>query len=68
MDGLEIMITALFGKYLTESSIKVLFTHCNLYSMPTIPFITKKANTSPFYGPDDEIPVLVTILMGLQRK
>lgn len=36
--------------------------------MPTIPFITKKSNTSPFYGPDDDIPVLVTILMGLQRK
>ncbi|CAO3635633.1 unnamed protein product [Mucor hiemalis] len=35
--------------------------------MPTIPFITKKSNTSPFYGPDDDIPVLVTILMGLQH-
>ncbi|KAG2237762.1 hypothetical protein INT48_009701 [Thamnidium elegans] len=35
--------------------------------MPTIPFITKKANSSPFYGPDDEIPILVTILMGLQH-
>lgn len=36
--------------------------------MPHIPFMSKKANTSPFYGPNDEIPILVTILMGLQRK
>lgn len=36
--------------------------------MPHIPFLSKKANTSPFYGPDDEIPILVTILMGIQRK
>lgn len=36
--------------------------------MPQIPFLTRKANTSPFYGPDEDIPILVTILMGLQRK
>lgn len=36
--------------------------------MPHIPFFHRKANSSPFYGPDDEIPILVTVLMGLQRK
>ncbi|KAI9480339.1 MAG: permease family-domain-containing protein [Benjaminiella poitrasii] len=35
--------------------------------MPNIPFITRKANSSPFYGPDDNIPILVTVLMGLQH-
>lgn len=36
--------------------------------MPHIPFFHRKANSSPFYGPNDEIPILVTILMGVQRK
>lgn len=36
--------------------------------MPHIPFIRQKANRSPFYGPDDEIPTLVAIIMGFQRK
>jgi hypothetical protein len=36
--------------------------------MPHIPFLSQKANSSPFYGPDDEIPILVTVLMGLQRN
>ncbi|KAI8646357.1 permease family-domain-containing protein [Parasitella parasitica] len=35
--------------------------------MPHIPFFHRKANSSPFYGPDDEIPILVTALMGLQH-
>lgn len=38
------------------------------HSIPNIPFLTKKANSSPFYGPNDDIPILVTLLMGLQRK
>lgn len=40
----------------------------NLYSMPRLPFIAKRANKSPFYGPDDDIPILVIILMGIQRR
>ncbi|GAN08234.1 purine permease protein [Mucor ambiguus] len=35
--------------------------------MPHIPFFHRKANSSPFYGPNDEIPILVTVLMGLQH-
>ncbi|KAG2198775.1 hypothetical protein INT47_010561 [Mucor saturninus] len=35
--------------------------------IPNIPFLTKKANSSPFYGPNDDIPILVTLLMGLQH-
>lgn len=37
--------------------------------MPRIPFIGKSSNvSSPFFGPNDEIPILVAILMGIQRK
>lgn len=36
--------------------------------MPRLPFISHRANQSPFYGPDDDIPILVTILMGIQRN
>ncbi|RCH96239.1 hypothetical protein CU097_014296 [Rhizopus azygosporus] len=35
--------------------------------MPRLPFISHRANQSPFYGPDDDIPILVTILMGIQH-
>ncbi|CAO3664583.1 unnamed protein product [Rhizopus stolonifer] len=35
--------------------------------MPRLPFIAQKDNTSPFYGPDDDIPILVIILMGIQH-
>ncbi|EIE78716.1 hypothetical protein RO3G_03421 [Rhizopus delemar RA 99-880] len=35
--------------------------------MPRLPFITKRANKSPFYGPDDDIPILVIVLMGIQH-
>ncbi|KAG0740504.1 hypothetical protein G6F57_000843 [Rhizopus arrhizus] len=35
--------------------------------MPRLPFIAKRANKSPFYGPDDDIPILVIILMGIQH-
>lgn len=36
--------------------------------MPRIPFYTKRVGKSIFYGPDDSIPVLVALLMGVQRK
>lgn len=36
--------------------------------MPRIPFYKKKVGKSIFYGPDDSIPVLVALLMGIQRK
>jgi hypothetical protein len=37
--------------------------------MPRIPFIGKnKVVSSPFFGPNDEIPIMVAILMGVQRK
>ena len=35
--------------------------------MPYIPFLRRRANHSEFYGPDDDIPLLVAILMGIQR-
>ncbi|KAI9244560.1 permease family-domain-containing protein [Phascolomyces articulosus] len=35
--------------------------------MPYIPFLKKKANRSEFYGPDEDIPVFVAILMGIQH-
>ncbi|KAI7858313.1 permease family-domain-containing protein [Circinella umbellata] len=35
--------------------------------MPYIPFLKKRANRSEFYGPDDDIPLLVAILMGIQH-
>lgn len=36
--------------------------------MPRIPFLQQKANRSPFYGPDDDVPIIVALLMGVQRK
>lgn len=37
--------------------------------MPRIPFIGKsKSVSSPFFGPNDEIPIMVALLMGVQRK
>ncbi|CAO3587605.1 unnamed protein product [Absidia cylindrospora] len=35
--------------------------------MPRIPFLQPKANESPFYGPNDEIPILVALIMGFQH-
>ncbi|KAI9305861.1 permease family-domain-containing protein [Cunninghamella echinulata] len=35
--------------------------------MPRIPFFQQRANSSPFYGPNDEIPILVAIIMGVQH-
>ncbi|KAI9490206.1 permease family-domain-containing protein [Zychaea mexicana] len=35
--------------------------------MPYIPFFKKHANRSEFYGPDEDIPVFVAILMGVQH-
>ncbi|KAI8330667.1 permease family-domain-containing protein [Choanephora cucurbitarum] len=35
--------------------------------MPVLPFMKKKSNSSPFYGPNDDIPLLVTLLMGVQH-
>ncbi|KAI8347667.1 permease family-domain-containing protein [Blakeslea trispora] len=35
--------------------------------MPVLPFMKRTNNGSPFYGPDDDIPILVTILMGIQH-
>ncbi|ORX80856.1 Xanthine/uracil permease [Basidiobolus meristosporus CBS 931.73] len=36
--------------------------------MPRIPFLQRnQVNTSPFFGPDDEIPISVALLMGLQH-
>lgn len=72
MVGLEIMIIELCGNYMLcvhlMLDINVFISISLFYSVPNIPFLTKKANSSPFYGPDDEIPILVTTLMGIQRK
>jgi hypothetical protein len=36
--------------------------------MPRIPFIGNGSSiSSQFFGPDDEIPIIVAILMGIQR-
>ncbi|KAG2171421.1 hypothetical protein INT43_009082 [Umbelopsis isabellina] len=36
--------------------------------MPRIPFIGKSSNvSSPFFGPNDEIPIMVALLMGIQH-
>ncbi|KAK9762969.1 hypothetical protein K7432_010768 [Basidiobolus ranarum] len=36
--------------------------------MPRIPFLNRsQVNRSPFYGPDDEIPISVALLMGIQH-
>ena len=38
-----------------------------MFSMPYVPFLRRRVNRSEFYGPDDDIPLLVAILMGIQR-
>ncbi len=36
--------------------------------MPTLPFINKRANRNPpFYGLDDELPLVLAISSGLQH-
>ncbi|KAK9694205.1 hypothetical protein K7432_013521 [Basidiobolus ranarum] len=36
--------------------------------LPRLPFLNRnRANQSPFYGPDDEIPISVALLMGIQH-
>ncbi|KAI8333452.1 permease family-domain-containing protein [Chlamydoabsidia padenii] len=35
--------------------------------MPRIPYLHPKSNGSPFYGPNDDIPIVVAIIMGLQH-
>ncbi|KAI9493448.1 permease family-domain-containing protein [Zychaea mexicana] len=35
--------------------------------MPHIPFLRRRTNTSPFYGPNDPIPVFLAIVMGIQH-
>ncbi|KAI8142761.1 permease family-domain-containing protein [Fennellomyces sp. T-0311] len=35
--------------------------------MPHIPFLKKKANTSPFYGPNDDVPIFLACIMGVQH-
>ena len=36
--------------------------------MPRLPFLKTRRIKSPFYGPNDEISILLAIVMGLQRK
>lgn len=38
------------------------------FCMPRIPFYKRKVGNPIFYGPFDDIPVLVALLMGVQRK
>ncbi|KAI8146642.1 permease family-domain-containing protein [Fennellomyces sp. T-0311] len=35
--------------------------------MPHIPFLRKRANRSNFYGPDEDLPIFVAILMSIQH-
>ncbi|KAI8142542.1 permease family-domain-containing protein [Fennellomyces sp. T-0311] len=35
--------------------------------IPHIPFVKKKANRSPFYGPNDKISIFLALIMGVQH-
>ncbi|KAI7849904.1 permease family-domain-containing protein [Circinella umbellata] len=35
--------------------------------IPHIPFLRKKANSSPFYGPNDDVPIFLLLVMGIQH-
>ncbi|KAI9316312.1 permease family-domain-containing protein [Dichotomocladium elegans] len=36
-------------------------------SVPRLPFITQKVNQSPFYGPNEPIPIFLAFIMGVQH-
>lgn len=34
---------------------------------PNIPFITKKRSSAPFFGLEDNVPIVLAMLLGLQH-
>lgn len=37
-------------------------------SMPRIPCLKREIKQSTFYGPNDSMPIVLAIIMGIQRK
>lgn len=64
----EVQKTAkrVFTKCTTREGIFGDYDYVYLF-MPTIPFITKEPKVQPFFGLDDEIPIFLGLLLGLQH-
>lgn len=48
--------------------LRIAYTNYLGSSMPRLPFLRRKQALSIFYRPNDSIPIVLAILMGIQRK
>lgn len=57
----------LFNTFTTEDGLVGDYDYAYLFT-PRIPFTKKSQQSAPFFGVDDQIPVLLALLLGLQHS